>query len=49
MDVELLVVPGCPHQPGRSGIAANCAGDIGLPADFQVVATMLTSGDFPAS
>ena len=37
MDVELLVVPDCPHQVAAEDLLRTALVDVGLPADFQVV------------
>ena len=38
MDVELLLVPDCPHQVAAEDLLRTALVDVGLPADFQVVA-----------
>ena len=37
MDVELLVVPDCPHQVAAEDLLRTALVDVGLPADFHVV------------
>lgn len=37
MDIELLVVPGCPHQAAAVDLLGVALADVGLPAGFAVV------------
>ncbi len=51
MDVELLVVPGCPNQSAAEELLRIALSDTGLPTDFRVVTITAaeTSGDFAGS
>lgn len=37
MEIELLVVPGCPHQVAAKDLLRTALADIGLPAGVRVV------------
>ena len=50
MDVELQVVPDCPHQPAAERLLRAALRDVGLPADFRVVIISEEAhGDFAGS
>lgn len=37
MNIELLVVPTCPHHAAAEDLLRTALADIGLPADFQLI------------
>ena len=37
MDIELVVVPDCPHQSAAEDLLRTALADVGLPTGFQVV------------
>ena len=39
MDIELLVVPDCPHQSAAEALLRTAIADVGLPAGFRVLTT----------
>lgn len=43
MEIELLVVPDCPHQAAAETLLRTALADVGLPAGFHVIT--LTDAD----
>jgi len=37
MNIELLLVPSCPHQAAAENLLRTALADIGLPTDFQTL------------
>ena len=38
MEIELLVVPDCPHRKAAEELLRTALADVGLPSDFRVLA-----------
>ena len=44
MEIELLVVPDCPHRKAAEELLRTALADVGLPSDFRVL-TVSDAGD----
>ena len=44
MEIELLVLPDCPHRKAAEDLLRTALADVGLPSDFRVL-TVSDSGD----
>lgn len=44
MEIELLVVPDCPHRKAAEDLLRTALADVGLPSEFRVL-TVSDAGD----